>query len=107
MSRGPFDRPLDRALMALRLRWPAEHVYIWHPDKLDTWLCRCPVCAVEGVWTLEIVEPWKGGDIELSCWSGCHEGLVRLALGVPSAARAELVRGRTNGSRAIQVRQAA
>src|SRR5688500_18399895 len=85
----PFDRPLDRVLTALRTRWPREHVYRGHPERLNVWVARCPVCQLRSVFTLTITELGNedagnhGGEVRFACWSRCDERLIHLALGIP------------------------
>jgi hypothetical protein len=77
-----FDRPLDRALQALRTVFPSgTTVYRW-TDDLDSWVALCPVCRFESVFTLTITEMGDepGSAIRLECWNGCDERLIRIAL---------------------------
>jgi hypothetical protein len=86
----PFERPLDRTLLHLRKLWPGEQVYRWHPDKIDDWVARCPICRISSVFTLEITEmpllvggaEEPGGEVRFDCWTGCDERLIRLTLGI-------------------------
>jgi hypothetical protein len=86
----PFNRPLDRTLLRMRALWPGETIYRPHPDKVDTWVGRCPVCQLRSVYTLSITEmpllvggvEEPGGEVRFDCWSGCDESFIRLLLGV-------------------------
>jgi hypothetical protein len=73
-----FDRPLDRALEALRAIFPEGDVYRPHPEEHNVWFARCPFCRCQ-ILTLEITE--RKGGIAFDCWSGCEEQLIRLVLG--------------------------
>jgi hypothetical protein len=73
----PFERPLDRALLALR---QAGFPYRWSEDDLRAWESPCPACCWPG-WGLRIREQGApGASIAFHCSSGCPDADIRAAL---------------------------
>lgn len=73
----PFERPLDRALLALR---QAGFPYRWSEDDLRAWESPCPACRWPG-WGLRIREQGApGAPIAFHCSSGCPDADIRAAL---------------------------
>ncbi len=85
--RRPFDRPLDRLLLALR----ATRQDSYRPDerRMDTWRAFCPACAgtVAGDRReLTIVERRVGGPVTVGCRNRCATTAVYAALDAAEAA---------------------
>lgn len=72
----PFARPLDRALLRLRV-----HGLPYRADErhTSTWAAVCPTCRVPA-WTLGIREHGYGGSIDLGCSTGCESADIAAAL---------------------------
>lgn len=72
MTATGFDRPVDRALMALRL---AGITYVADPERADRWLTTCPTCGGR----LVMLEG-EDESLTLRCGSGCDPYHVQIVL---------------------------
>jgi hypothetical protein len=72
----PFVRPLDRALLCLRVH---ELPYRADERHTSTWAAVCPSCRVPA-WTLTLREHGYGGSIDLRCIAGCESADIAAAL---------------------------
>jgi hypothetical protein len=73
---GPFERPLDKFLTALRLTDIAYRLAPEPPSRGEVVYAKCPVCLE----ALRVIEKVNGGEIVLQCSSGCTGTDVRAAL---------------------------
>jgi hypothetical protein len=74
----PWQRPLDRILLALR-EWCLD-AYRAHPERLGLWSSFCPACHSFDRRTLAVREPHRGAAVSLWCRRGCSEGAILAAL---------------------------
>jgi hypothetical protein len=88
----PFDQPVDRLLLALRLAAPdAYRLVPGAGGAPDAWLCRCPLHPDAG-FTLTVVDRGDSRDPLVSCRAGCPAVAVEVALGLDREHQAEAER---------------
>jgi hypothetical protein len=83
----PFDRPLDRLLLALRAT--RADAYRADERRVGTWRAFCPACATTaaaGHRTLTITEPRVGSPVGITCRNRCRSSAIYAAVHAAEAA---------------------